>query len=533
MPLPSALSLLLLTLAPPSLPEPPPGSGEWYLQTVAEVRRDLAKGSFSSAAQKAGKLPDATLSVQYDDRAVPAAKRPAYKVAFDQAIADWKGVISSLKVAPAKVPDVLINFAATLPPNPDSSGPAGAVFFTSTAPNDPSVEGVIALFRGTEKREITPVDVYNETVFAIGTHFGFARAPRAGSAMFRSDVPMAGRMRPNVLQGGLAAKNFELTQKLRAAAKAKQKVPFAVPKLLIQPDKVVAKPVGQGDDLSFSIQITNQGTAPLRYSMVPDCSCFSIRQSAPVEPGSTIAVPVKVDTVNFGGVNDKLIFLYTNDPDHSLKVIPVRFEVIPRYKFLWNEKVDVLQVDDSGRVVHLYLAVDPNHPMKIKGIDFNGVAGAGDFEPYTGPLPWDSKVQISGYKLELLFGPNIGEGRKPVTLQVLTDDPDVPEIRYSFYLQRGIAASPGFVYLGEIGKGSLRATSIVSRPGKPFKVTKIESDNGLFTAKLEPLSNPWEYRIVILYKGGGPIGELEANIKVHTDDPKQSVVNINVTGVVK
>ena len=351
--------------------------------------------------------------------------------------------------------------------------------------------------------------------------------------MFRSDVPMAGRMRPNVLQGGLAAKNFELTQKLRAAAKAKQKVPFAVPKLLIQPDKVVAKPVGQGDDLSFSIQITNQGTAPLRYSMVPDCSCFSIRQSAPVEPGSTIAVPVKVDTVNFGGINDKFIFLYTNDPDHSLKVIPVRFEVIPRYKFLWNEKVDVLQVDDSGRVVHLYLAVDPNHPMKIKGIDFNGVAGAGDFEPYSGSLPWDSKVQISGYKLELLFGPNIGEGRKPVTLQVLTDDPDVPEIRYSFYLQRGIAASPGFVYLGEIGKGSLRATSIVSRPGKPFKVTKIESDNGLFTAKLEPLANPWEYRIVILYKGGGPIGELEANIKVHTDDPKQPVVNINVTGVVK
>lgn len=161
-----------------------------------------------------------------------------------------------------------------------------------------------------------------------------------------------------------------------------------------------------------------------------------------------------------------------------------------------------------------------------------------DFEPWEGTLP-DPKynegpLPRKGYKFELLFGPSIGAGRRTVGLSVDTDDPIFSRLNFPFYLQKGIVALPQRVYLGMLKpRQAAQGTARISRPGKPFKVTRVESLSSALIVSAEPFGSKGDYRINITFKGVPDTGNWTGKIRVHTDDPSQPTVDIDVAAAVQ
>lgn len=533
-------SLLVATLvAPPPGPAINPGTNEWFQRGMVSVMRDLEAGKFAQAAAKAARLPDATITLSWDEQGLNALQKSEFRAERDRAISAWKEVIPGLKVVftPGNSPEVKISFAPSLPPNSDSIGPAGAVFLTSISPTDPAIDAVIALERGPTKAKTVGMDVYNEVAFALGSALGLARFPQTGAAMYRTEGSYNDHYAP--LRGYLLLvnENFQGVKTLREAAVKKLRLSPAIPQLALQPTRYDAKPTVQGAPLSFSITITNRGKATLQYRIVPDCGCFTVRQGTEVAPGETQGIGVAINTMDFPGTHDKVLYIYSNDPENPVRIFPVTFQAKPRYRFLWNEATDVLQVGDNGRTASVYLAVEGD--MKVTGASIQGgAAGMVDFEPWEGTLP-DPKynegpLPRKGYKFEILFGPSIGLGRRTVGLSVDTDDPIFSRLNFPFYLQKGIVALPQRVYLGLLKPGqAAQGTARISRPGKPFKVTRVESLSTALIVSAEPFGSKGDYRINITFKGVPDSGNWTGKIRVHTDDPSQPTVDVDVAAAVQ
>lgn len=533
--------LLSLLVAPPALgPELLPGTNEWFQQGMVAAMRDLEKGSFPSATARLSRMPDLNVTLTWDAKGLSATQKSEFAAARDRALASWREIMPELKVSIVPTGgELTFSFVTTLPPNPESVGPAGAVFLSSLDSKGPSLETVIALKRGGRAENTVGRDVNNEVVYALGAHLGLARIPIPGFAMYRSEEPYREWLKPVRSQTALVTENLSTVEKLRAFAKAKTRITPALPRIATQPLRYDAKPTIQGAPLDFSIQMTNQGTAPLRYLVVPDCGCFSVRQGAPIKRGETIAIPVSINTMDFPGKHDKVLYIYTNDPEDPVRVFPVTFNALPRYRFLWDEPTDVLQVEENGRTVTVYLTFEGEKPMNVKGMRLNGGAtGLVDFEPWTGTLadPFFNEPARArkGYKIEILFGPEIGEGRKTLSLEVETDDPVFQRLQFPFYLQKGIVALPQFVYIGQLKTGqAAQASARISRPGKPFKVLRVETDSPLLMATPEAIPGRAEFRINFSFKGSVDPGEFKSKVTVHTDDPKQPTIIVEVSGMVR
>lgn len=531
-----AIGIATLLANPANGPELPPGSNAWFQESAVSVMRDLEAGRFAQAVAKAKRLPDATITVEWKDGNLTQAQRLEFAAARDRAFTAWREAYEglNLRLVP-KDGEVQVSFVSQLPPNADTAGPAGAVFLFSQAAADPTVDAVFALRRGASRVPAAERDIFNETVFAIGSHLGLARVPVPGMPMFRTEEIYGETQRPQVFTATQARRNVELANQLRQAAARKTRLRPTLPTLQMEPLRFQAPTVLQGQPITFTVQLTNRGTAPLKYQVVPDCGCFVIRPGQQVAPGDTIAIPVGIDTTSFPGKHTKHLVFYTNDPEAPVRQLPVTFEARPRYRFLWNEPTPFLQMDENGRAASVFLVSEGEPALKIRRVAVTGaVSGMASFEPWEGemadPEMGEPSRKRKGYRIDVLFPPASLAGRAPVSLEILTDDPKFGQLAFPFFLQRGIVALPQNLYLGEIRPGaSARGFALVSRPGQPFKVTKVETSSARLAASVEPVPGRAEFRVLVTYRGAPSAADLNETVRIHTDDPKQPVIEIRVT----
>ncbi|MBS1706798.1 MAG: DUF1573 domain-containing protein [Armatimonadetes bacterium] len=528
------ISLLLAVAFGQSIPvgpTPPLGTHGTYQQALLAVEAKMEKKDFAGAAQLLKVLPQRSVMITWDDSGIPQAKRAEFAAARDRAIADWKQFVPNLKISVGNSKDIKASFVDTLPPNPDSNGPAGAVFFDSSAPNDYRVEVVMARFRTNQKVESTGREIEQEMIHAIGRRLGLERFPRPGSAMFRLEGLYPTVFKPLGQVNTLADQVIKITEQLDKLIKAKKQIRVAQPKLVFEPAKYEGGSVLQGDQVPFSISISNQGASDLNYSVAPDCSCFSVTGAGKVEPGRTGLIRVNVNTTDQPGPFQKFIVLYTNDPERPSTVIPVTMNVEPAYQIQTSEARGVIIADDSGFKADVILVPNQKVKLKVTKVETLGVAAITEVSEWRGTLP-NQKVESTGYKISLLGTKELPPGRLYGTLLISTDNPTWSVINHQFSVQKGIAAFPAAVYLGEVGTAT-SAVMILSRPGKPFEISEIKSTLPSVNATWKANEAKDEYRITVAYDGKLPSGPLNATLAIATDAAEQPEIMIDVTGIVK
>ncbi len=530
----AALAMMQDTAEAPVLE---PGASLQFKEAVYRAQEHLAADEFAEAAKQADRLPQQKLTLSWDDAKVPAARRASFVTARDAAIKIWSGSVLGTQVEIVKgKADIMVSFAESLPVNPDNGLIQSSAFLVNYIPGEPVVDGIIALKRGEAQLSAEGIDITNEVAYAIGLYYGMDRQPQPSSIMFRTEGSSG---RPNTLWPidlRLCISNVKAGEMLRQAAAKKERMKVTKPRAFIDVRSLDGGTVMQGESMPMTFQVTNQGTAPLFFRIVPDCSCFILGYDGEVAPGSTSLVRVDINTYDFPGPLDKSLFIYTNDPELPVRQITAKGQVNHAYQFIRPGPSQLIHLDGGSVKETVYLVINEKADIGIEDISMAGTKGSIDAEPWAGmiadPATGAPATERKGYKLTLYLEPTQVTGRFPITITARTNSDQFPRLTYSVFAQHGIVSVPPSVYLGETEQQPVRAWFVLTRPGKPFKITSLESNSKHIKLSHEKIPNG-DAKIIVEFDGKATIGNFSALVTVGTDDPLQPFIQVPIQGIVK
>lgn len=532
------LGFALAFLIPVVGPEIPASTDLVFRRDVLALEEATSRLDFREAERLLAVLPQRTISISWDDSKVPVERRAEFANARDKAFESWKEVLPGLQFSVVPRGRIHFSFEAELPPNADSPGPAGAVYFFSSDPSEPRIEGILALVRTAKKLQIDAKEVTNEVVHSIGVSLGLGRIAHIASPMNREEGFYRAVMPLSPAEAVLANDTLAAVVRLRALVEQRRRIVAAKPVAYVAQTEFRPLDVVQGDLINQSFLVVNKGNAPLRIRLVPDCGCFSaIRYDKAVPPGEERLVQVTIDTTNFPGNLDKNLYLYTNDPDRGEVKLNFKMRADPVFTFLGHERQSTILVGDSGVESDLILLLTSKKKIVPQAIRVDGITAQGTFAPWQGsvndPENPGRKIERSGYRIKLSIRADIPPGRSAMTVNVVTDDPVWKELRHTLYVQRGIVALPSSLYLGELGKDPARGWFLLTRPKAPFRVLRVESSSPFLKALIEDVDGGFEYRINVIYDGRADFGDFRATLTLITDDKKQPRVEVPIRAVIR
>lgn len=331
--------------------------------------------------------------------------------------------------------------------------------------------------------------------------------------------------------------NLDLADLLRKAVAAKTPVGISgVPRATIGPSSFKGNAT-QGEQVDLPIEVKSIGTGTVVMDVQGDCGCIVPESAPPVPAGKTGSISVRLDTSEYGKPIERNVIVYTNDPDAPTVMIPVRVDIVPRYRFIAPEGT-TFTIDEGGRSTDLYLVFPDNQDMKATHVRLIGIEGAkATFEPWKGSLAdaerGEEPRERHGYKIHVSIPAKLPTARSLLSVNVVTDSPGFTSLYQDIYAQKGIVAFPGELFFGELSNSAKTATILLNRPGKPFQITSLLASADYFTATAEPSGKPDEYKIVLKYNGKGKSGDLQDKLTIKTDDPKQPTITVPITGSVR
>lgn len=513
-------------------------SSSEFKRAVAQVEKSLSASRFAEAETLLAGLPSGQIRIKWSTKPASPSHQAVLNQGRDEAIAAWQRASLGLRFEMVEdKPDILAGFTDLLPISQDSKLRQGAVHFVSFAPSEPKVESVIALRRGDPPQEAHKWDAASEVSYAIGASLGLSRLPKEGGAMGRTDSKF--RIPPRVMPEEIlaASQNLKLVEALRELAASRTALPKkAGGSAFVGSRKIAAGEALQGRPLRISFQITNQGDGPLAVNVVPDCTCFVLRYAKSVAPGETMVVWADYRTKDFPGPINKALVVYTDDPDMEPLRIPISGNVRPRFRFLTDKTLPVILAEAGPSEATAHLLYDEDMPWQVVGSEVAGIKAQLVFEEFSGVLADpefdDPARRREGYLMRIKLPGGLKPGRYPMSIRVMTTDPEFPVLETFFNVQAGIVTLPSQAWFGAIENKPAKAWVDLSRPGRPFKVTGLKSNSSRFSAKVVAKTRDG-YRIEVTYSGKGTIGAIQATVTAATDDPAQKTIEIPVAGTIQ
>lgn len=480
-------------------------------------------------------LPKRTVRIQWNFASVPDSVREAIETARDRAFQQVGIGLTDISYEEVQSnPDIKIGFVRSIPQEAGQPFPPGAAFMFSELPGGARLEAVIALERG--GLSSTPADFQNEIQYALGSYFGIAANRLASTLMARTDLSQRIPNRSGAAESNLINQGLKIADQLRAAVEKRRTMEPAIPQIRLSDSILQHGEVVQGQQVPMSVQVTNTGNAPLALRIKPDCSCVVTVPSMRLEAGDTGLISVVVDTTEVSGELQRTLVVLSNDIDFPVKEIPIRFKVVPRFRFV-APGGDTLLMRDGGVGADVYLLAPADRPLQIKDVRLDGLPGRATFEAWSGKLAEpglsEPEKERKGYKIKIWLEDSLPAGRALATLLVRTDDPKFDVVRYNFGAQKGIVAVPDSIYLGEISRKPKTFSFLLSRPQSDFEIVKIESGNKNLAAKSKPARGRWEHKVTLEYDGKAELGKLETVLTIATNDPKQPTIRVPVRGSVR
>jgi Protein of unknown function (DUF1573) len=510
------------------------GSDPDFQALVLTIEEALAAKRFADAEKLVSGLPKRSIKFKIDYTGVPAATRTLIEGAMTDAQKAWSRMADRVTwVRSSQDPDFVVRFSPVLNVDAETGIPAGGAFFIGrTAPR---AEVVVGLQRGKPLAKATSQAIRNEIAYGMARYFGLAPSPLFGTLASRTDLAVEGVTVAVLHEFGFAGANLATADQLRDLVQKKVSVIPAKPNAFLDPDSGSAGSVRESLPAPFTFQLTNRGNAPLAYKMVGDCGCVRTGLPGVVKPGATVLLKPYIDTTDFAGELHKRVILYTNDPEMSVRPLPISVNVLPSYRFLAPDgRVTLLGESDDTKIV--YLSIPKGSPLTAVSARLDGVPASVFLEPWSGSLPDPERHEGSapreGYKLTVKYEEPYPTSRAEATLVVTTGDKKKPRLRFPLSVQRGIVALPEEVYMGTLGQDALQTSFLVSRPGKPFKALEVTTNHSSLVARLETLPNG-DAKVILRYDGKAPAGDFSAVVTVLTDDLHQPNIKVPVHGLVQ
>ena len=509
----------------PDFPALPAGISSEMYQTFSDIHVQLAKGQFAAAERLLSLLPETDVTFAWDDAAAPIFARDGYADARDMAFRAWEKLSpqpSFSERITGKAPvGIQFRFSPSLGNDPVTNTPRAAAYLFR-ADGNPRLECVIATKRGAKGSPTTGIEVRNEVAYAMAMYSGLAASPVFGTISSRTDLNVSNPTGITVAE----AENYRRIQgysdALRGAVLRKQRWALQQARLFVDPVAGMSRDTEESERAQFTFQLTNTGAGSMSYRTIGDCGCVIPAPPGVVAPGQTVVIRPQIDTTGFKDLLDKRLLLYTNDPEMPLKVLPLRVRVVPQY--VWkdpNNGTVVMQEDQVQTKMTVNYA--STRLLDWSRAQIDGTTGTVTANPVTTGNRTQATVTMN-LKAPLL------PGRTLVSLTIPVVDVNRSLARYTFAIQKGIAMLPSDLYLGTLAGEPKTVAVQLSRPGKPFKIKRVTSDLPWLKYSVDDLGKHDEYRVTVSYVGGAPSGEILGTLVIETDDAKQPVIKMAITG---
>lgn len=490
-----------------------------------KIAKMTEKGDFAGARSALRLLPGRVVKIQWDDSSAPQALRFDLNRQRDNVLLEWgRGATALTMGFSDKEPDICVTFK----PNGEEE------FVWSEDPKQPRLTIKIGLEN--DGKPVDPTLIHNEFSYGLGTYLGVSKLPLPATIMSGPEMAASGPIGLLPLETYIANASADACQSVKDAVMRSQPVTSGLPAIAEDPAPVKKDDVFQGDKVPFDFSLKNSGEGELAFRIIPDCSCFSTRiPKKNTLSGQTQVAQVQMDTREFAGTVHKTLYLFSNDPANPVRTIPVELKIKPRYR-MFPAARNYVAGDDGSVTVTAYLYAPPERPLNVTGAASEGLPGDVSFEPWEGKMAdpdlGEQELPRKGYKFTLKIA-NIPDGSQLGTnIAIATDDPIFPKLNYQVFVQKGIIALPQSVYLGEVGASPRKMSFLLTRPGRDFKITSLESDSKHLTAS-SSATKSGEYRITINYDGQAEKGDYHATISIKTDDPKQPLIEVPVIGMIR
>jgi hypothetical protein len=283
--------------------------------------------------------------------------------------------------------------------------------------------------------------------------------------------------------------------------------------------------VEQGAVIQFRFRIVNRGQADLELRRVEtSCGCTVAKWDRVIQPGKDGVVEALLDTRIFHGPLSKSLTVHTNDP------------ALPKVKLILNATVTPLVLVTPGETALISLE---DQPVTLEFVLERPSGGAMKVLEVTASQSY-LKTQLTPlgggnrYQLTITATPETPMGRTVVPVVVKTDLPGPGTRTLTLILERGIVAMPPRIYWSWTGgevKPPIRASVLISRQKRPFRITSTTVDDPKLEAEVRTLREGAEYRVVVTYTGGWAGGAVKKMLIVTTDDPKQPELKIPIHAV--
>jgi len=480
-------------------------------QAFLETQAALSQGNLASAKAWSAKLPYREVPYEWDNSLGDDAAE-----ARDRAMEAWIGGVPGLKFKPV-AKGGLLKFVF-------AEQSAGATFTFADAPRL-----TVSIARRRNGESIRQAVIYNEVAFGIGTYLGLAPTPLFGHFMGRTEVNTARRTLLQSRESMIARDTLGAVASLRQLVQAGQKVLPATPKLEMANAALGQAEVTQGAKLAYQVSVKNVGNAPLAIQASPDCGCVTVTPRTDLKPGQTGTLEVTIDTTEQRGKFRHRLIILSNDGARSSETIPLELDIKPRYRVV--SPAGSLALLDTPQDRYEVLFWWNGDPLEVTEATIEGFDATVEYGPWEGEsadpdLDEPSRAR-TGYRFRITPEGDVAPGRNPATLFLKTSHKDFSEIRFSFFVQRGIASLPPQVSFG-LSSGERSGKVVLSRPGKPFKVLSVTSDSSFVFAKADEEGSLAEHKLTIRYDGKAPSGDLTAIVSITTDDETQKVIRIPV-----
>lgn len=321
---------------------------------------------------------------------------------------------------------------------------------------------------------------------------------------------------------------------LVAGQAATQPVPvIEVPEKVIGFGEVIVNSKTEG-----TFVIRNTGAAPLELRDVrPTCGCTVAEFDRTIPAGGNGRIKAVLDTTGFRGPISKAILVFTNDPKtpqvNLVLTANVRtfVDVLPRPLMRFN----VLQGEPAtDRVV---LVSEDGSEFRVLGVDGSG----NGLQTAVRELSAEERIaerKGSQWELTVTVPAEAAEGMLNQRLTVRTSAPKAQEVvvAVSGVVRPVVQVVPGELNFGTVAQGAPVGRNLVvvnNRQGHQLAITEAALDNGNFTTEIAPLRGGQRFQVTVTLKADAPKGDYRGVLRLRTNDPRQTLIEIPVQAAIR
>jgi len=290
-------------------------------------------------------------------------------------------------------------------------------------------------------------------------------------------------------------------------------------------DEVEVKEVRRGQTARFEFTIRNQGTAPLRIEVKPNCNCTVPGYDRVIAPKKLGKVTAELSTLDLSGYTTKTLLVTTNDPKRPKAGLYMITTVVSMVEVTPSERIVMRMTEDGPTAQELTLKLRKGETAEITAARTNMRV----ISPKLEPIEMADPKYARAYKLTLTALPITPYGRTQARITLATTSEAEPEVRLHVICERGIVAMPSNVHLGVVPPKPpkpIERKVTLSKHGVPFYVRSVTCDDPTVKLSYSTVRAGSNYRISVRWLGGWEPGWVQRRIVVETNDAHQPQVVI-------